>query len=121
MAKKSSSKKTTTKKKTTKKSSTKKKPPTKKASATKKTSAKKSTKKKTTKKTESHIAKAPIRRLMKEKGAKLVAAGAVDHLIEFLEKTASETTKRAIQICSAEKRKRIMAGDIHKAALKIQA
>ena len=37
-----------------------------------------------------YVAKAPIRRLMKKEGADLVSADALDKLIAFLEKTASE-------------------------------
>ena len=67
------------------------------------------------KKTESYIAKAPIRRLMKKEGADLVAAEALDKLIEFLEKEAATTTKEAIKITKADKRKRVTAADIRKA------
>jgi len=42
------------------------------------------------KKGDSYIAKAPIRRLMKKEGVDSVAADAVDKLMEFLEKFASE-------------------------------
>jgi histone H3/H4 len=58
---------------------------------------------------------------MKEKGAPLVAAGALDLLIEFLEKEAVKTTKKALKIVNGEKRKRIMAADIYKAGMKISA
>ncbi|MHA1105796.1 MAG: histone-like protein [Promethearchaeota archaeon] len=51
------------------------------------------------KKTETYIAKAPIRRLMKKEGADLVAAAALDKLIEFLEAKAAEATKDAHKIC----------------------
>ena len=67
------------------------------------------------KKTESYIAKAPIRRLMKKEGADLVAAEALDKLIEFLEKEAATTTKEAIKVTKADKRKRVTAADIRKA------
>jgi histone H3/H4 len=67
------------------------------------------------KKSESYIAKAPIRRLMKKEGADLVAAEALDKLIEFLEKEAATTTKEAIKITKADKRKRVTAADIRKA------
>ncbi|TFF98525.1 MAG: hypothetical protein EU547_01310 [Promethearchaeota archaeon] len=142
MPKKATTKKPPAKKSTTKKASSAKKPATKKGSSAKKPAAKKTTTKKApakktapkktgsstakksasgkaSKKGESYISKAPIRRLMKEKGANLVAAEAVDKLIEFLEKTAINTTKKALNICEADKRKRIMAGDIHKATLRM--
>lgn len=67
------------------------------------------------KKSDSYIAKAPIRRLMKKEGADLVAADALDKLIGFLEKTASDATKEAIKITKADKRKRVTAADIRKA------
>ncbi|MBY8986899.1 MAG: NFYB/HAP3 family transcription factor subunit [Candidatus Lokiarchaeota archaeon] len=67
------------------------------------------------KKTESYIAKAPIRRLMKKEGADLVAADALDKLIGYLESAASDATKEAIKITKADKRKRVTAADIRKA------
>ena len=66
-------------------------------------------------KTETYIAKAPIRRLMKKEGADLVAAAALDKLIEFLEAKAAEATKEAHKICKVEKRKRISAADVRNA------
>jgi histone H3/H4 len=67
------------------------------------------------KKSESYIAKAPIRRLMKKEGADLVAADALDKLIGYLEKKAAEATKDAIKITKEDKRKRVTAADIRKA------
>lgn len=67
------------------------------------------------KKSDSYIAKAPIRRLMKKEGADLVAADALDKLIGFLEKTAAEVTKNSIKITKADKRKRVTAADVRKA------
>jgi len=67
------------------------------------------------KKSDSYIAKAPIRRLMKKEGADLVAADALDRLIGYLEKAASDATKEAIKITKADKRKRVTAADIRKA------
>ncbi len=63
-----------------------------------------------------YIAKAPIRRLMKRQGADLVAAEALDRLIEYLENVAAETTEAAIDVTEADKRKRITEKDIRKAA-----
>ncbi|TXT67550.1 MAG: Archaeal histone A (modular protein) [Promethearchaeota archaeon] len=68
---------------------------------------------------DSYMAKAPIRRLMKKVGADLVAAEALDQLIAFLEKTAIDTTKKAIKMCNADKRKRVMGSDIRKASARI--
>jgi histone H3/H4 len=67
------------------------------------------------KKAEGYIAKAPIRRLMKKEGADLVAAEALDKLIEFLESSAADATKEAIKVCKADKRKRVTAADIRTA------
>ncbi len=67
------------------------------------------------KKSEGYIAKAPIRRLMKKEGANLVAAEALDKLIDFLETSAANTTKEAITVCKADKRKRVTAADIRNA------
>ncbi|MFX1409187.1 MAG: histone-like protein [Promethearchaeota archaeon] len=67
------------------------------------------------KKAEGYIAKAPIRRLMKKEGADLVAAEALDKLINFLEKSAATATKEALKVCKADKRKRITAADVRKA------
>lgn len=67
------------------------------------------------KKSETYIAKAPIRRLMKKEGADLVAAEALDKLIGFLEKEAAEATKDALKICKADKRKRVTAADVRNA------
>jgi len=67
------------------------------------------------KKAEGYIAKAPIRRLMKKEGADLVAAEALDKLIDFLESSAATATKEAIKVCKADKRKRVTATDIRNA------
>ncbi|MFX1242057.1 MAG: histone-like protein [Promethearchaeota archaeon] len=67
------------------------------------------------KKSESYIAKAPIRRLMKKEGADLVAAEALDKLINFLEMSAATATKEAMKVCKADKRKRVTAADIRNA------
>ncbi len=67
------------------------------------------------KKAAAYIAKAPIRRLMKSQGAILVAAQALDKLIEYLEKTAADVTKESIKLTKAEKKKRITALDIRNA------
>jgi histone H3/H4 len=86
-----------------------------KKAAPKKAAPKKAAAKPAAKKGEGYIAKAPIRRLMKKEGADLVAAEALDKLIDFLEKSAANATKEAIKICSADKRKRVTAADIRNA------
>ena len=62
------------------------------------------------------VAKAPIRRLMKNEGASLVAEGALDLLIAKLEEIAKATTKKALEFASADKRKRVTGVDISQAA-----
>ncbi|MBN2151552.1 MAG: NFYB/HAP3 family transcription factor subunit [Candidatus Lokiarchaeota archaeon] len=66
---------------------------------------------------EKYISKAPIRRLMKNQGANLVAEEAVITLVEFLEKFADSLTKKAMKIAEEDKRKKLTADDIN-AALK---
>ena len=73
---------------------------------------KKPVKKKAAGKTRSaYIAKAPIRRLMKNEGAGLVAEDAVILLIEELTKAAKEVTKEAVKLVKGDKRKRVTAAD----------
>jgi len=72
-------------------------------------------KKPAAKKGDGYIAKAPIRRLMKKEGADLVAAEALDKLIDFLESSAADATKAAITVCKNDKRKRVTAADIRNA------
>lgn len=67
------------------------------------------------KKSAVYIAKAPVRRLMKAEGAKLVAAEALNKLIGYLENSAADITKEAIKLTKADKRKRITPLDIRNA------
>ena len=69
-------------------------------------------KKAATKARSAYIAKAPIRRLMKNEGAGLVAEDAVILLIEELTKAAKEVTKEAVKLVKGDKRKRVTAADI---------
>ncbi len=64
---------------------------------------------------ESYISKAPIRRLMKQQGARLVAEEAVICLIDKLTEIGKDVTKKAIKIVEGEKRKRITPEDIREA------
>lgn len=59
-----------------------------------------------------YIAKAPIRRLMKNEGAGLVAEAAVSILIDKLTKVAMDVTKAAVKYVKEDKRKRITGADI---------
>jgi len=61
---------------------------------------------------ESFIAKAPIRRLMKNEGANLVAEKAVDLLIEKLTDLATKVTKNAIKMMKEDNRKRVTSSDV---------
>ena len=65
------------------------------------------------------IAKAPVRRMMKEVGAYLVADDAVDLLLEFLISKGGEITKTAIKIAEDDKRKKITGDDVFQ-AVKVQ-
>ena len=58
------------------------------------------------------MSKAPIKRFMKEQGAKLVSDGAIELLIEQLEIQAKKTKKKALSLVKDEKRKRLSADDI---------
>ena len=60
----------------------------------------------------SFIAKAPVRRLMKGEGAKIVSDGALQLLIKQLESQATKTIKKALSLVKDEKRKRLTADDI---------
>ncbi|MHA1679912.1 MAG: histone [Promethearchaeota archaeon] len=64
----------------------------------------------------SFIAKAPIRRLMRNQGANLVAENAVLVLINYLEKYGAEVTKAAMDAASKDKRKRVTADDVEAGA-----
>ena len=60
----------------------------------------------------SFISKAPIRRLMKNEGAGLVAEDAVILLITQLTEAAKKVTKEAVKLVKNDKRKRVTAADI---------
>lgn len=59
-----------------------------------------------------YMAKAPIRRLMKNEGAGLVAEAAVVVLIEKLTSIAQNVTKAAVKYVKEDKRKRLTGADI---------
>ncbi len=54
----------------------------------------------------------PIRRLMKQQGATIVARNAVDLLIDHLEKTASSLTEQARAFTTHANRKKITKNDL---------
>jgi histone H3/H4 len=66
-----------------------------------------------------YIAKAPIRRLMKNEGAGLVSEAAVGVLIAKLTKVGTELTKAAVKYAKDDKRKRITGSDVIAAERKL--
>ena len=65
------------------------------------------------KKERSHfIAKAPVRRLMKQEGASLVSQDALMLMIDTLESHAEAITKKAIKLVNDDGRKRVTPQDI---------
>jgi histone H3/H4 len=87
---------------------------TKKKPAAKKPAAKKTAPKKAgSKKDRSHfIAKAPVRRLMKQEGASLVSQDALMLMIDTPESHAEVITKKAIKLVIEDGRKRVTPQDI---------
>lgn len=83
--------------------------------------AKKETKPKTPKKSvkegRAFIAKAPIRRLMRNEGAVLVSEKALSLLVNKLTELGTRVTKTALKIVKDDSRKRITKIDIEKAAM----
>jgi len=59
------------------------------------------------------LAIAPVRDLMKDSGAKLVAKGAVSKLVDFLEAEVEELTRKAIGFAKHAGRKKVMMTDIN--------
>ncbi len=54
----------------------------------------------------------PIRRLMREQGAEIVARDAVDRMIAHLEKVSKKITEKAIQYSHHAGRKKVTTSDI---------
>ena len=54
----------------------------------------------------------PIRKLMKDNGAEMVARDAVDALIDYLEKTARGVTCKALEMTRHAHRKKLTIGDM---------
>ena len=61
---------------------------------------------------ESAFAWSPVRKLMKDQGANIVARDAVDLLIDHLDGVAEELTKKALQFADHAKRKKISKDDM---------
>ena len=54
----------------------------------------------------------PIRELMKDSGAEMVARSAVDELISYLVKFAKEVTVKSLEMCRHANRKKLTEEDI---------
>jgi len=54
----------------------------------------------------------PIRKLMKDNGAEMVARDAVDALISFLESVAKKVTNKALEMTRHAGRKKLTVGDM---------
>ena len=58
------------------------------------------------------LAIAPVRELMGDAGAKLVAKGAVHRVVEYLESQVADLTKKALSFAKHSGRKKIMLKDV---------
>lgn len=54
----------------------------------------------------------PIRKLMKDNGAEMVARDAVDALVSYLESTARKITSKALEMTRHAGRKKLTDGDM---------
>ncbi|MFX0186146.1 MAG: histone [Candidatus Hodarchaeota archaeon] len=54
----------------------------------------------------------PVRKLMKDNGAEMVARDAVDALIDYLEKTAKNVTNKALEMTRHAGRKKLTLEDM---------
>ena len=54
----------------------------------------------------------PVRKLMKDNGAEMVARDAVDALIDYLEKLAKGMTNKALEMTRHAKRKKLTLNDM---------
>ena len=59
------------------------------------------------------LAIAPVRDLMKENGAKLVAKDAVMKLVDYLEGRIEEVTRKAVGLAKHAGRKKVMMSDVN--------
>jgi len=57
----------------------------------------------------------PIRKLMKDNGAEMVARDAVDALIDYLEKLAKHMTRKALEMTRHASRKKLTVEDMEMA------
>ncbi len=54
----------------------------------------------------------PVRKLMKDNGAEMVARDAVDALIDYLQKLAKAMTNKALEMTRHAGRKKLTVGDM---------
>ena len=54
----------------------------------------------------------PVRKLMKDNGAEMVARDAVDALIDYLQKLAKTMTNKALEMTRHAGRKKLTVGDM---------
>jgi len=59
-----------------------------------------------------YIKKAPLRRLMRDNGASIVASAAVETLAKWLQESAALITKTSLKLTKHSKRKKITREDI---------
>ena len=59
------------------------------------------------------LAIAPVRDLMKDSGAKLVAKGAVMKLVDYLEEQCETLTRKVVGFAKHAGRKKVMMSDIN--------
>ena len=62
--------------------------------------------------TKKAFAWSPIRELMKNNGAEIVARNAVEDLISYLEEIASQITSQALELAKHSGRKKVTANDM---------
>jgi histone H3/H4 len=61
------------------------------------------------------LALAPVRELMKDAGADLVAKDAIMAVVSYLEDTIKKVSKNALELVKLSKRKKVTGADIAKA------
>jgi len=68
-----------------------------------------------TKSAKTRLALAPVRELMKDAGADLVAKDAIMTVVEHLEATIKSVSKNALELVKLSKRKKVTGADVSKA------
>jgi histone H3/H4 len=72
-------------------------------------------KKAAVKTSKTRLALAPVRELMKDAGADLVAKDAIMAVVEHLEATIKTVSKNALELVKLSKRKKVTGADVSKA------